>query len=283
MEPTQNALPPEELQPTASPAVDASTAEAPAVAETPAAAEATPAAEAPAVVGQALPPARVWTLVLIAGLIAGLASWLVGEAFHGQFDPALPQSNGLPTPNDARRDAQARRTGEILTATITYGSLGAILGLALGLAGGLARRSPRSTLTAALSGTILGAIAGAAMTQLLMPIYFRNFDPEGNDMVLAIMIQGGIFSAIGAVGGAALGIGLGGWGLALRTLLGGLLGAIAGVLLFQVVGALAFPLDETAKLISATWVTRLFCHLSVTLLAAICATTGWDPRKPRTA
>ena len=30
---------------------------------------------------------RVWLLALAAGLIAGFASWLIGESVHGQFAP----------------------------------------------------------------------------------------------------------------------------------------------------------------------------------------------------
>ncbi len=32
-------------------------------------------------------PVRVWVLALMAGLIAGFASWLIGEAIHGRFGP----------------------------------------------------------------------------------------------------------------------------------------------------------------------------------------------------
>jgi hypothetical protein len=101
-----------------------------------------------------------------------------------------------------------------------------------------------------------------------MPIYFRFYDVDKDDLVLSLLIQGGICSAVGAAGGAALGVGVGGRSLTARTLLGGLLGAVAGVAVYQLVGALAFPLDQTTRPISATWATRLFAHLAVATLTA---------------
>ena len=32
-------------------------------------------------------PVRVWVLALMAGLIAGFAAWLIGEAIHGRYGP----------------------------------------------------------------------------------------------------------------------------------------------------------------------------------------------------
>ena len=40
------------------------------------------------------------------------------------------------------------------------------------------------------------------------------------------------------------------------------------------IGILAFPLDETTRPISATWVTRLLARLAVTIFAAVGATLG---------
>ena len=78
------------------------------------------------------------------------------------------------------------------------------------------------------------------MSRVLLPIYFRHLDPDHGDLTLAILILGGIWPIIGAAGGAAFGIGLGQPGHVLRALLGGLLGALAGLLVYEIVGALAF-------------------------------------------
>ena len=105
------------------------------------------------------------------------------------------------------------------------------------------------------------------MTHLLLPIYFRSYDPDDEDLILAFLVQGGIGAVIGAVAGGAFGLGLGGRRHALGPLLGGLLGAIAGVLIYEVVGLVAFPLDETTRPLSATWGTRLLARLAVAILS----------------
>lgn len=220
------------------------------------------------------PSGRVWALTLAFGLVAGFASWLVGESWHDRFDRPLRNTGGIPTAEETNAAAIGRMAGVTQEATLAFGSLGAALGLALGLAGGSARRSARAALIAASFGTALGATAGAVMPRLLLPIYFRVYEPDNDDLALAISIQSGICCVIGAVGGAALGVGLGGGALSVRTLLGGLLGAIAGVLVYQVVGALAFPLDQTTKPLSATWATRLLACLTVTAFASAGAAVG---------
>ena len=138
----------------------------------------------------------------------------------------------------------------------------------------LRRGSARAALIAAIAGSILGGTAGAIMPRVLLPIYFRMHNPDRDDLMLAILTQGGNWSVIGAAAGAAFGIGLGGRGRALRALLGGLLGAIAGVLVYEIVGGVAFPLDGTADPLSATWGTRLFARLAVTILASAGAAMG---------
>jgi hypothetical protein len=217
---------------------------------------------------------RVWALALTAGLIAGFASWLIGETFHGRFKPPDGRTGVRLTPIQIQSLAMARHAAQGFEATIAFGSLGAVLGLALGLAGGCARGSARAALIAAIAGSILGGTAGAVMPSVLLPIYFRMYNPDREDMILAILIHGGNWSVIGAAAGAAFGIGLGDRGRALRALLGGLLGAIAGVLVYEVVGGLAFPLDGTSDPLSATWGTRLFARLAVTILASAGAAIG---------
>jgi len=203
--------------------------------------------------GRQLPLVRVWALALTAGLIAGFASWLIGESLHGRFAPPNARMGRRLTPEQIQSKATAQNAAKGLEASVAFGSLGAVLGLALGLAGGCARRSARAAVIAAVAGSILGGAAGAIIPRVLLPIYFRAHDPDRDDLILAVLIQCGNWSVIGAAGGAAFGIGLGDRGRALRALLGGLLGAIAGVLVYEMVGAIAFPLDGTSEPVSATW------------------------------
>jgi outer membrane lipoprotein SlyB len=225
-------------------------------------------------IGGQLRPLRVWGLALAAGLIAGFASWLIGESFHGRFAPREVRTSVRLTPGQIQSRRTALDASQALEATVAFSLLGAVLGLALGLAGGCARGSARAALIAAIAGSIFGGAAGAVIPRALLPIYFRVHNPDRDDLILAILIQGGNWSVIGAAAGAAFGIGLGNRGRALRALIGGLLGAIAGVLVYEMVGAFEFPLDGTTDPLSATWGTRLFARLAVTIFASAGAAIG---------
>jgi hypothetical protein len=218
--------------------------------------------------GRQLRPVSVWALALTAGLIAGFASWLIGESFHRRFAPPDARTGHRLTPEQIQSRRTAIDASRALEAAVAFGALGAVTGLALGLAGGCAQGSARAALIAAIIGSISGGAAGAIMPRILLPTYYRMHDPDRDDLLLAVLIQGGNWSVIGAAAGAAFGIGLGDRGRALRALLGGLLGATAGVLVYEMVGAVAFPLDRTSDPLAATWGTRLFARLAVTIFAS---------------
>jgi hypothetical protein len=225
--------------------------------------------------GRQFPAVRLWALALMAGSIAGFSAWLIGEAIHRRFGtPELvvtaAQSGGFVSGPEIQKRLMARTAARTLEATLTIGSLGAALGLALGLAGGSAGGSMRAALRAAIVGSILGGVAGAAATRVMLPIYLMVLNPDTNDLIVGIMIHVAISSAIGVVGGAAFALGLGDQSRAVRAVVGGMLGAVAGVLVYELVGAVAFPLEKTSDPISATWATRLFARLAVTTLASAC-------------
>jgi hypothetical protein len=221
-----------------------------------------------------LPAVRVWALALTAGLISGIASWLIGETLHGRFRPVEATSGARPSSETRARFVVEATASETLEASFAFGSLGAVLGLTLGLAGGSARGSARAALIAAIVGSLLVGVAGAGMSRVLLPIYFRVLDPDHGDLTLAILILGGIWPLIGAAGGVAFGIGLGEPGRAVRAVYGGLLGALVGLLLYEIVGAVVFPFDKTSNPLSATWHTRLFARLAVSILASAGAAMG---------
>jgi hypothetical protein len=214
-------------------------------------------------------------LVLTAGVVAGGAAWLAGEATYDRLQPKILATGGIPTIEEARAGDRAMKAAVTYRAAVAFGALGASLGLALGLAGGIVHRSARSGLIGAALGATLGGAAGFLATWLLMPIYFRFYDPDRDDLLLASLIQGAIAAAIGAAGGASFGFG--DRGRIPRALVGGLLGGVAGVLIYELAGALAFPLDQTTKPISATPGTRLLGRILVTCLAAVGAAIGYGP------
>lgn len=228
-----------------------------------------PAPERPRSGGQAGAPAsgaRLWGLALAAGLVAGLASWGAGEAVAGRFD--VPLANTYGDPEAAAENIRQIQAASAKSAAVSYGLLGAAMGFALGLSGGLARGSARSGLAAGVLGLALATASGAAASLALVPTYFAAVDRDSDDLILPMLIHGGIWVPIGALGGLAFGLGMGGGGRAARALAGGLLGAALATATYEVAGALAFPIDKTGEPMPSTWGPRLLAHLSVASLAS---------------
>jgi hypothetical protein len=216
-------------------------------------------------------------LAVAAAILAGVVAWLGGEAIHGRYDAPLLDSFN---PRSKEMGAMVA-SATIREAMRAFGMLGAALGLAMGLAGGIARRSGAAAFAAGGLGLILGAVAGAGSVVELVPYYLKYVNRDGDDLIWPLLTHGGLWSAVGAAGGLALGVGLGGWRRTGRALLGGLIGALAAVLVFEVVGPLAFPLAKTGEPISETWGSRLFARLAVAILAAAGAVLAVQDPKPR--
>lgn len=212
-----------------------------------------------------------WTVTLVAGVVAGLVAWLGGEACLNRIKPPRHpvNSKGLVLNLTDRRElaiADAKNAG------LAFAFLGASLGVGLGVAGGLARRSVRAATTAGLLGLILGAAGGAGMSLALLPPY-NNYkaqhpDEAARDVILPLLVHAGIWSAAGASGGLAFGLGLGVRRGLPRIVLGGLAGAALGAFVYELIGAVAFPAAQTTQFVSATGPTRLLARLAVTILAA---------------
>jgi hypothetical protein len=213
-------------------------------------------------------PSRLRKTILTAGLVAGLASWLLGEAVYGTFR-LPPELSGAIDFSQSTRMALEKAAITTKNATLTFGLLGAVLGVALGVAGGLERRSTGAAVVAGVVGLVLGGAVGAQMTWALTPIAERQRVLASESMLFVLMIHCGIRSAIGAAGGLAFGLGLGGRSTIVLALLGGLIGASLGTVAYDLVGTLAFPTAETASALSITWDTRLLNHLCVAIPASL--------------
>jgi len=222
-------------------------------------------------------------MALGAGILAGLASWLLGEAVLDYFRPPSRIVIAMGIPMNV--PSQAGEHGAITrNSVLAFGLLGATLGLALGMAGGLARGSWPDASRGALVGLSAGAVAGAAATPALVPIYFRTIieDPLASGLTVPLLVHGGIWAAVGAAGGLALGIGSGARRAHLmKIVLGGLVGGLLGAVVYEMLGAFAFPMAATTKPISETWGTRLIARLSVAILAAVGAAWGVNESRPR--
>ena len=225
------------------------------------------------------PVAAPWGWALLAGVLAGLLTSLGGEiAWRDIRQAKTPFLTPFPTPED-----HARVVGYLVRShTMSFAQQGALLGAILGLAGGLARRSVRAGLLSALVGFMLGGAFAAGAAYGILPIYYDTFDPQEDPLIYTMLTHGAIWAAAGIAAGLAFGLGLGGRGRWLRGALGGLLGGIAATMLYDLVGALAFPLDKTSDPVAATLVTRLFAQLTVGLLVAAGAALGMAPPKDKT-
>jgi hypothetical protein len=229
---------------------------------------------------------RVWIAALAAGVMAGFLAWLLGEPIHSRFAPpkfvnTASSTGGFLDPAEVYKLDTAKQKAQILDACLVFGTFGVALGLALGLAGGWAQRiDGKAVRNRALFGLILGGVVAAAVTALALPVYYRVHNPDTNDLVVGLLSQVVISAAIGVAGGAAFGVGLGHRDVIARAAIGGLLGACAGAMVYEILGAIVFPLDETSSPISATWGTRLLGRLAVATLASAGATLGVLDRKP---
>jgi hypothetical protein len=227
-----------------------------------------------------------WTLVL--ALLAGAAAWLVGESTFDYFKPSLAASENVrgfnPFLLNQEMPGVRARNG-----AATFGALGGLLGLALGLAGGLSRRSAVGVLLGALVGLILGTAAGALPALAVMPWQFRHRhdDPSTSSLFMPLLIHLGLWSTVGLAAGLAFGVGAGASppSRIIRAALAGLVGAMMGTVVFEVVGAVLFPMAHTPDPFSATSGTRLMARLCVAGfvgLGVICSLLPAGPRTIRT-
>ncbi len=216
--------------------------------------------------------AQVWAWAMAGGGLAGLAAWLLGEYVLDWFAPELLSAaaagrmGGTDAPTLATTHAAA-----VKNAALAFGLLGALLGGLLGLAGGMIRPSLRAGLTAGVVGTLLGLAAGAGASLGVLPMYHRILTgPHDNDLEIlwAIVALGAVWGAAGAAGGAAFGLGMGGWRRAAAGLVGGAVGGLLGAVAFEMVGAVAFPLAATTQPISDTQESRLIARAMVALFVS---------------
>lgn len=235
-----------------------------------------PAAMSQGEVPASRPSGVIWILVLFGGLLAGLAGFGFGEYALQLLAPSLELPPGIKGDQTLAPLEHARRlsVSQDRVATASYGFLGALLGFTLGAVGGLSRRSPRQAITSGLLGLVLGGTLAAATTFLILPWNHALFVPPSPDnanqqMALSLATRGTIWMVIGAVAGLALGRGLGG-GRVARAVAGGILGAAAAAFIYEMAGAVLFPLDKTFLVVALTSSPRFLAHLTV----ALCVSAG---------
>ncbi len=209
---------------------------------------------------------RTWGLVLAAGVIAGVGSWLAGEGVLRSYQPSLmPGIKPIPTMEDARLILAAR----VASGTAAFAAMGGLLGLSLGLAGGGSRRSAGSAASAGGVGLLLGAAGVAGVARLILPVIYSRLDPLSGDLVYPLLGHEAIWSVAGAAGGLAFGLGAGGRARWWKTAFGGFIGAALATVVYEFAGALGFPTHRTHLPMAGSPETRAMAQILVAIGAAI--------------
>lgn len=235
-----------------------------------------------------VPPLALVALALAAGLVAGVASYVIGESTFEHFKAASVTSDFRGV-SISMPSVETQAMADIQNAILTYAAMATALALALGVAGGLARHSARAGLIGAAVGIVLGLLAAVGLSYGVLPPFLRTTTKANtDDLLLPLLVLGSIWGAIGAAGGLAFGVGLGGKDRILRATFGGLVGGLLGCFLFELVGAAVFPLDGATEPLSKSPASRLVARFSVTLLVALCTViavqvSGQKPRKASVA
>ena len=241
----------------------------------------TPIVQSSAIVSEPT-PGRIFLIVVLAGLVAGVLGWLGGERAHEFFPPQTKQLVVFGGGASAVADGASIARASTKNSALAFGLVGASLGLGLGLAGGLVSRSRPWALGAGLVGLVLAGAAGVGAALGLVPVYWSFwysgnegfFDREG--MMLPMLLFAGIWSAIGAAGGLAFALGHDRERLnCLRMALAGALGGFLGAVAFEITAGLLFSTVRQIHPIPPTsWsrlTDRMFLALFVALTIAITA------------
>ena len=216
---------------------------------------------------------RTLAACLLVAMAASVLAWSVGNRFRAAEIVDVDDFWG----GSALSVRIVSRNG-----TIAFAALGAMLSVGLGLTASLlgGARSVSRGVMAAIAGTALGAIGVAVGCRLLFPIYFSHV--EEADLRLAMLVHLGVWAAVGAGAGLAFGIGVGTRGSWLRSLAGGLLGAVLGTMLFDVVGVF-FPFAHTERPLAEEAAIRLVANLVLSGCVVVGIAAVAFQRSPRTA
>ncbi len=226
---------------------------------------------------------RARVLAIIGGLLAGLVAFTIGEGIHEIIPTEKVQRDLMGSkiwvPTRATSTEAARKNGALI-----FGVLGVCLGIGMGTAGGLARRSATGTFAGATLGAVLGLALGAGVSWASLSWFITTrLDNTDYDIIISLCMHGLIWGLLGASAGLAFAVGLGEPRLLGKELMAGLVGAVLGTVVFEVIGAVAFPMAETDEPISETWTTRLMARLLVTLGTALVVVLLLPEPRPRAA
>ena len=218
-------------------------------------------------------PRRWYVIALGAGIVAGLLSWLIGEATLEVFKAKEIEFVYLGMRN-VGPSADSRNAALFKNAVLAYAVLGGVTGLALGLAGGIAGRSNLRGVVAGVIALVLGSLAGGLAALGLLSFYYRQLVPDPNDLLRPIMICGGIAVAISAVSGAAFAIAARRGRRVPAAMLAACLGAIWSTIMFFILSEYFFADSSSTEPLAGPPLVRLLAKMLLTIMAALCAACG---------
>ncbi len=221
---------------------------------------------------------KILALSVVAGLAAGLLAWAIGETRVVNAGPVQKQVKVMAFMT-TQVTHEARLEGVRLDATKANAIVDGLTGLLLGLIGGVVVGSGRRAALAGGVRLVVGGLAGAVLTWATMPLFEEWRAPDTAAVLPSLVMHGLFWMPAGVAGGLALGLGLRDRiGLAVA---GGVMGALLATLLYEVVGALVFPLASTGEPVSTTWLTRLLARLLLATFTAVAAALALAPRRPK--
>jgi hypothetical protein len=210
---------------------------------------------------------RTRMLAALAGILAGLASFAIGESVYKIIPAQQVRQVSLLTPQGVMAPSvETQIVASARNASLAFGVLGLCLAGFMGMAGGLARRSTVGAVTAGLLGMLAGAVLCAGISLALIPLSLKaQYDRMVDDVLMSLITHGLFWGSAGASAGMAFALGLGERRKIVQFLAAGLLGAFVGAATFELIGALFFNDASTTEPISETWPTRLLARLLVTI------------------
>jgi hypothetical protein len=224
-----------------------------------------------------------WGAVLPLALAAaaGILAWGIGERTHDMFHPSAAAYRSRYDFSILNREqAVANRKN----AALAFGTLGAAVGLFLAVSGGLGRQSVVATSFASLAGLIAGGLGAGAAGFALAPVFTYFYSDASPNLLLPVLVRGGICAVVGIAAGLAFGLGRRTRSGLIGAIGGGLVGALLGIVVFEVVNGFLFPSDRNDKLIPTSSLSRFLAYVCVALAAGAGALLlGRDQPKSRAA